>query len=260
MLAHNPLHRSGRAVVGIESRRARRQVERYHVRPFGYGVGSEFHHGPRFLKPPYDSGRSVFPSPVLASALLAIYQGGPSPTIRGCGADTPFTPTPWSLLRPFAAERRPGDPAQSLAAPQLPWPPSAQSPFARGGRYPQRGGLADRLEEHCLFVLAHTGSCAEPSPSPHLRWSRCARGLCTYSSVRAGQRSFRHYLCTPAQAPGPIPRRPPRVHLFISSSRTPASHHGNRARWTEVSLQCSFHRGPYFGAAVIRFASGSYAR
>ncbi len=49
-------HRSVRAAVGIEIRRAHLQVE-------------QFNHKPRFLKPPYDPGRSDFPSPVLTSAL-----------------------------------------------------------------------------------------------------------------------------------------------------------------------------------------------
>jgi len=38
------------------------------TRPFGCEVGSQFHHEPRFPRPPYDPGRSVFPNPVLTSA------------------------------------------------------------------------------------------------------------------------------------------------------------------------------------------------
>ena len=70
------------------------------------------------------------------------------------------------------------------------WPPSAQSPFARCGRYPRRGGLEGRLEGRYPLVVARTGSCARPSPSPRLRCSRCARGLCRLSPVPAGRWPF----------------------------------------------------------------------
>ena len=96
---------------------------------------------PRFLKPLYDPGRSDFPSPVLASVLHAISQGGPSPSARNCGAGAPFAPTRWSLPCPFATMQASRNPALRLVRTRLSWPPSAQSPFARNGRYPPRGGL-----------------------------------------------------------------------------------------------------------------------
>ena len=122
-----PPHRSQRAGVEIEIRRARR-VE-------------YISNWPRFLKPLYDPGRSDFPSPVLASVLHAISQGGPSPSARNCGAGAPFAPTRWSLPRPFATMQAPRNPALCLVRTRLSWPPSAQSPFARSGCYPRRGGL-----------------------------------------------------------------------------------------------------------------------
>jgi len=70
------------------------------------------------------------------------------------------------------------------------WPPSAQSPFARNGCYPRRGGLEGRLVGRYPLVVAHTGSCARPSPSPRLRFGRCARGLCRLSPVPAGRWPF----------------------------------------------------------------------
>jgi hypothetical protein len=45
-------------------------------------VGSQFHHGPRFHKPPYDPGKSDFPIPVLASALHAFSDCRPSLATR----------------------------------------------------------------------------------------------------------------------------------------------------------------------------------
>jgi hypothetical protein len=79
----------------------------------------------------------------------------------------------------------PGSSSVSGAYP-LSWPPSAQSPFAQSGRYPRRGGLESRLEGRYPLVVAHTGSCARPSPSPRLRYSRCTQGLCRSSPVPAG--------------------------------------------------------------------------
>ena len=152
--------------------------------------GDQCSNWPRFLKPLYDPGRSDFPSPVLASALHAISQGGPSPSARSCGAGAPFAPTRWSLPRPFATMQAPLSPALCLVRTRLSWPPSAQSPFARSGCYPRRGGLEGRLEGRYPLVVAHTGSCARPSPSPRLRYARCARGLCRFSPVPAGRWPF----------------------------------------------------------------------
>jgi hypothetical protein len=46
------------------------------------------------------------------------------------------------------------------------------------------------LEEHYLLVLAHTGSCARPSPSPRLRSFRCTRGPRRLSPDPAGRWPF----------------------------------------------------------------------
>ena len=112
------------------------------------------------------------------SVLHAISQGGPSPSARNCGAGAPFAPTRWRLPCPFATMQAPRNPALRLVHTRLSWPPSAQSPFGRNGCYPRRG------------VVAHTGSCARPPPSPRLRFARCARGLCRFSPVPAGRWPF----------------------------------------------------------------------
>ena len=49
-----------------------------------------------------------------------------------------------------------------------PRPPSAQSPFARRGRYPRRRGVTRRVGGRCPAFLAPTGSCAGPNPSRRL--------------------------------------------------------------------------------------------
>ena len=176
---------------------------------------------PRFLKPLYDPGRSDFPSPVLASVLHAISQGGPSPTARNCGAGAPFAPTRWSLHRPFATTQAPQDPAQRPGTDPLPWPPSAQSPFARSGRYPRRGGLESRLGGRYPLVVAHTGSCARPSPSPRLG-SRLARRVfagCRQSLLRDGP--SRHYLrdpCVGARTLTPPRSSAARVRFFTEDT------------------------------------------
>ena len=105
----------------------------------------------------------------------------------------------WRTLRPDVVEFAPPlrhdtgtaePPAQRLAANPSSWPPSAQSPFAQLGRYPNWGGLEGHLEEHYPLVVAHTGSCARPSPSPRLRFARCAHGLCRLSPVPAARWPF----------------------------------------------------------------------
>ena len=143
-----------------------------------------------FPEAPLRSRTVGFPESGSGLGSHAICQGGPSPSARNCGAGAPFAPTRWSLPRPFATLQAPRNPAQCPERTQLSWPPSAQSPFARNGRYPRRGGLQGRLERRYPLVVAHTGSCARPPPSPRLRYSRCARGLCRLSPVPAGRWPF----------------------------------------------------------------------
>ena len=54
-----------------------------------------------------------------------------------------------------------------------------------------------------------------------------------------------------AQVLGPLPRSVLLVHLLASSQETTASPQTSQVRHTKLSLQCSFNRGIYFGAAVI---------
>ena len=65
-----------------------------------------------------------------------------------------------------------------------------RAPLPGAGVTRARGGLESRLEGHYPLVAARTGSCARPSPSPRLRYARCARGLCRFSPVPAGRWPF----------------------------------------------------------------------
>jgi hypothetical protein len=102
----------------------------------------------------------------------------------------------------------PRNPAQCPERTRLSWPPSAQSPFARSGRYPRRGGFEGRLEGRYPLVVAHTGSCARPPPSPRLR-SPVVRGVFAGSRQSLlGDGPSRHYLCDPCA--GARTHTPPR--------------------------------------------------
>jgi hypothetical protein len=75
-------------------------VEGFQTRPFGCGVGSQFHHEPRFPRPPYDPGRSDFPSPVLTLACPAAACPPPRKLKRwlvyaplGCGLHATLVPS-----------------------------------------------------------------------------------------------------------------------------------------------------------------------
>ena len=163
---------------------------------------------PRFLKPLYDPGRSDFPSPVLASVLHAISQGGPSPSARNCGAGAPFAPSRWSLPCPFATMQAPRSPALCLVRTRLSWPPSAQSPFARRGCYPRRGGLKAAwrgVTPSSSLVRAHAPDHHPPRASgrPVVRavFAGCRQSL-------LGDGPSRHYLCDPCA--GARTHTPPR--------------------------------------------------
>ncbi len=73
--------------------------------------------------------------------------------------------------------------------------PSAQSPFARLGRYPSRRGISYRVSRHYPAFIAHTGSCARPKRSCRLRLSlfRQVFAACRHSLRRVGP--SRRYLC-----------------------------------------------------------------
>ena len=110
---------------------------------------------------------------------------------------------------------------------ELSEPPSAQSPFARGGCYPPRGDFQSRFRGHYSSFLAPTGSCVRPHPSQRLGGPSYAGSSQVVASPCWEMALPDIISAILAQALGPIPRRVSRVHLPSPSSRAPASRHGN---------------------------------
>ena len=124
-------------------------------------VGSSFHHGPRFRRPPYDPGRWDFPSPVLTLAP----RRSPSHTVRSFSADS-HTPLPALVCFPRGSMvPRPYSVRLLLEL------PSAQSPFARARCHRARHDGTHHVSGHSPTFIALTGSCASPQPS------RCLGGI-----------------------------------------------------------------------------------
>jgi hypothetical protein len=208
---------------------------------------------PCLLGPPYDPGRSVFPSPVLASALHAIFRKPVFPGRQRLKRWHAYTPDVHSSPAPSLRSRATADPQHCVwVRAESSEPPSAQSPFARRGCYPRRGGLQGRLGGRYSPFKARTGSCASPTTSHRFRVT-----LCVESPQVAAIPCWSWDLpdIIPgilAEAIGPIPRRVPQVHSPISSLGASASRYGKHVRHTGVPLRCDFDREPDFGAAVIR--------
>ena len=105
---------------------------------------------------------------------------------------------------------------------ELSKPPSAQSPFARGGRYPLTGRPPGSPHRgHYSSFLAHTGSCVRPQSLPAPRWSLVRRVLAGCRQSLLGDGPSRHYLCNPCV--GAWTHTPPRLssalaHSFLEST------------------------------------------
>ena len=81
----------------------------------------------------------------------------------------------------------------------------------------QRGGVQRHLSRRYPAFFAHMGSCAGPNPSHALGSPRNA-GPCRLLRTPAGRWPFLTLsLRVFPRMPGPLPRRPERVHLPISS-------------------------------------------
>ena len=151
------------------------------------------------------------------------------------------------------------NPALCLERSRVSWPPSAQSPFARSGRYPRRGGLEGRLEGRYPLVVARTGSCARPSPSPRLRFGLVRAVFAGSRQSLLGDDPSRHYLCDPcvgARTPTPPRSLAAHVRFFARDTGLTPQETGS-ARESTPTRQLRW--GPNFEAAVIRSPSGSYA-
>jgi hypothetical protein len=224
-------------------------------------VGSQFHHGPCFRKPPCDPGQSDFPNPVLASAPPSFSGCRPSQVFCGSNAGSSTPSVTWSadilvLIVPTGLVRLCVRGLGTASG-----PPSARSPFAWRRRCLRQDDLAGHLGGRYSSVVTHTGSCARPYPSPRLgAWPLVRRVLAGCRAVPAGTwpfptlslQSLRRCLDPyPAVSPRATRPLPPRKHRPHDT--------GKSVRHTGLSLHCGFRREPYFGAAVIRLPSGSYA-
>ena len=154
--------------------------------------------------------------------------------------------TSWNIVSPGSTSRH-----ESTRC-----PPCTESPFAPSGCYPSGSGVSRHLERHYPSLIAHTGSCARPTPSRSLRpWPRSA-GPCRLLPAPAGNRPFP--TLSPQvfpQVPGPLPRWDPMVHSPVSSHRTAAFPTFLQGRLPHEPYS-DFTTGVYFGAAVIPSCSG----
>ncbi len=213
----------------------------------------------RFLKPPCDPGQSDFPSPVLTSALHH-FSGIGLPPHRRAQALARIHPIATELAYPLAS--LPGAYTSSSM--------SGYARLTRGRRVPRaplpsqeryscRGDLTDRLRERYLSIIAPTGSCARPCPSPLLWSSHRSRGLRRFLPGSAATRSF------PTLSLHPLRRRlDPYPTVLLRCSR-PVLPQGLRPRVAGTTLggqnypcNATSTGSRLFGAAVIRFASSSY--
>ena len=95
-----------------------------------------------------------------------------------------------------------------------PEPPSAQSPFARLGRYLQRRGVQHLVRGRYPSFFAHTDSCVRPKSSCRFRFSLYGRSLQVAVSPcwKMALPDVISTIC--AKAPGPVPRSVP-LGMFI---------------------------------------------
>jgi hypothetical protein len=159
---------------------------------------------PRFRKPPCDPGQRVFPNPVLTLAIPSCLSTR-SETLRL----TPITPR--TAVVCYEARSPLRIRCSWLRVQAGPEPPSAQSPFARLGRYLRRGGVhassvgvtppSSLLRTHVPVPFPPTASVCKP----------CTAGPCRLQSAPAGNGTFPTLsLRILPWMPGPLPRRSPR--------------------------------------------------
>ena len=178
-------------------------------RPFGGTCPFSSRHASRFREPPYDPGRSDFPSPVLTLACPPTA----FPPRRRLKCWHTYTPLPGGLhvgLDPSLMVRL--FPALSPGPHQ--GPPGAQRSFARSRCYLSQGGIQHHLRGHYPSFFAHTTSCVRPNTSRRLRSLPWSAGPCRLLPAPAGR--------------GPFPTLSPRVFPWML---------GPLPRW---SVRCSY--------------------
>ncbi len=216
-------------------------MEGYQPRPFGYEVGSHFHHEPRFPGPPYDPGRSDFPSPVLTLAFLL----GPSQRWRGlsAGSRTPLPPLVYPWARPYLASNRSPGTASGRAL----GPPSAQSLFAWCRVLPSPERPPAPLRKALPFLRSSYRLMRQTILLPPFSVSLYGGSLQVAASPCWKMALPDVISAILVQLSGPLPRRTPPVLLSVSSRRTSASRHGLLVRRARIFLQCNFSRAAISG-------------
>ncbi len=236
-------HRAGPAAVPSLSLRALPQAPNW----------------PRFSKPPYDPGRSDFPSPVLASALTVFVRASlpprretavlahPSPRHRGvCTAPSPRRRPRRTQLRVWLRAHRHGH-----RVPRAPLPSTGVTRAGAASRAAWRG-----VTPSSSLIRAH----APDHPPPSASGSSSAAGSLQVVTSPCWEMALPDIISAIlARVLGPLPRRAPRLHVSASSPRTPVSPQSRRVRRANIPPHGSFHGDIDFEAAVIRSPSGSRA-
>jgi len=208
---------------------------------------------PRFHRPPCDPGRSDFPSPVLTLAVRSLPDQH-----REAQMLTHIHPSRvWFACKPSSCIKGSGAPSSESGP--VPEPPSAQSPFARLGRYLRRRDVQHLVRGRYPSFIAHTDSCARPNSSGRLQLSlvRPVFAGCSQPLLEDGpSRRYLHNLCQGAWTLAP-PRscRPIRLTPILSGQTQRPKDVGlalvlrgsARERFPAMQLP----QGGYFGAAVI---------
>ena len=151
-----------------------------------------------------------------------------------------------------------GDPSSESGP--VPEPPSAQSPFARLGRYRRRRDVQHLVRRRYPSFIAHTDSCVRPKSSLPISFSLYGRSLQVAVSPcwKLALPDVISTICV--KALGPVPRRVPNDPVRLDAlalgldaliERTSASPQSRRARHAKNFPAMQLQQGGYFEAAVI---------
>ena len=123
-------------------------------------------------------------------------------------------------------------------------PPSAQSPFASCGCYPQTGCPYRTPQKTLLFLHRSYRLMRQTNPLPPPRVSPSSVGSLQVVASPCWKMVLPNIISAIlVKSLGPIPRHVSWMHLPTSSPRTPASHDEKAVRHVGVSLQCNTNRG-----------------
>ena len=115
-----------------------------------------------------------------------------------------------------------------------------------------RQGRLAPFRKHYPPFIAHTGSCARPTPSRRLRLAPYTTGLCRLLSVPAGRWPFPTLeLRVFPWMLGPVPRRSCEMHMLVSSLTTSAFPEKRERVGDHKNPLSDFRAGAFFAAVVI---------